>query len=59
MTPFGMITYRKIDHQSTMGAYLGRTKLEGDKGVMVDYTYIDGSKVLPSDDEVKKMRAGD
>jgi branched-chain amino acid transport system substrate-binding protein len=58
-TPFGKITYRKIDHQSTMGAYLGRTKLEGDKGVMVDYTYIDGATVLPSDDEVKKMRAGD
>jgi branched-chain amino acid transport system substrate-binding protein len=58
-TPFGRVTYRKIDHQSTMGAYLGRTKLEGDKGVMVDYTYIDGAKVLPSDDEVKKMRAGD
>jgi branched-chain amino acid transport system substrate-binding protein len=58
-TPFGKVTYRKIDHQSTMGAYLGRTKLEGDKGVMVDYTYIDGTKVLPSDDEVKKMRAGD
>jgi branched-chain amino acid transport system substrate-binding protein len=58
-TPFGKVLYRKIDHQSTMGAYLGRTKLEGDKGVMVDYTYIDGAKVLPSDDEVKKMRAGD
>ena len=58
-TPFGKVTYRAIDHQSTMGAYLGKTKLEGDKGVMVDYTYIDGTKVLPSDDEVKKMRAGD
>ena len=42
-----------------MGAYLGRTKLEGDKGVMTDYVYIDGTKVLPSDDEVKKMRAID
>ena len=25
MSPFGRITYRAIDHQSTMGAYLGRT----------------------------------
>ena len=32
MTPFGKITYRAIDHQSTMGAYLGRTKLEGQQG---------------------------
>src|SRR6186997_2322946 len=27
MSPLGKITYRAIDHQSTMGAYLGRTKL--------------------------------
>jgi branched-chain amino acid transport system substrate-binding protein len=53
------VTYRAIDHQSTMGAYLGRTKLEGQKGVMTDYAYIDGAKVLPSDDEVRKLRAID
>ena len=58
-TPFGKITYRAIDHQSTMGAYLGKTKLEGDKGVMTDYTYLDGAKYLPSDDEVKKLRPAD
>ena len=58
-TPFGKVTYRSLDHQSTMGAYLGKTKLEGQKGVMTDYVYIDGAKVLPSDDEVKKLRAID
>ena len=58
-TPFGRITYRAIDHQSTMGAYLGKTRLEGSKGVMVDYDYIDGAKVLPGDDEVKKLRPAD
>ena len=58
-SPFGRITWRAIDHQSTMGAYLGKTKLEGTKGVMTDYIYIDGAKVLPSDDEVKKLRAID
>jgi len=31
-------------------------KNEGGKGVMVDYRYIDGAKVLPSDAEVKKLR---
>ena len=45
MSPLGRVTFRAIDHQSTMGAYLGRTKLEGQKGVMVDYVYIDGAKV--------------
>ncbi|MEP7139417.1 MAG: ABC transporter substrate-binding protein, partial [Caldimonas sp.] len=58
-TPFGKITYRAIDHQSTMGAYLGKTKLEGGKGVMTDYVYLDGAKYQPSDEEVKKLRPAD
>ncbi|MBL8359791.1 MAG: ABC transporter substrate-binding protein [Rubrivivax sp.] len=56
-TPFGRITYRPEDNQSTMGAFVGRTKNEGGKGVMVDYRYLDGAKYLPSADEVKKLRA--
>lgn len=58
-TPFGPVVFRPEDHQSTMGAYVGRTKNEGGKGVMVDYRYIDGSTVQPSNAEVKKMRAAD
>ena len=55
-SPVGEITYRAIDHQSTMGAYVGRTKLDGGKGVMVDWKYLDGAAYLPSDEEVKKLR---
>jgi len=55
-TPFGPITYRAQDHQSTMGAYVGRTGLYGGKGVMVDFKYMDGAKFQPSDAEVKKLR---
>lgn len=58
-SPFGKITYRAQDHQSTMGAFVGRTKNEGGKGVMVDYRYLDGAKFLPGDAEVKKLRAAD
>ncbi len=58
-TPFGLITYRPEDHQSTMGAYVGRTRNEGGKGVMVDFRYMDGAKYLPSADEVRKMRPAD
>ena len=58
-TPFGPIVYRAEDHQSTMGAYVGRTKNEGGKGVMVDFRYMDGAKYLPSADEVKKLRPAD
>jgi len=58
-TPFGPIVYRAEDNQSTMGGYVGRTRNEGGKGVMVNYRYVDGSKVQPSNDEVKKMRPAD
>lgn len=59
VTPFGPIVYRAEDHQSTMGAYVGRTKNEGGKGVMVNSRYMDGAKFLPSAAEVKKMRPAD
>ncbi|TXJ10599.1 MAG: ABC transporter substrate-binding protein [Alicycliphilus sp.] len=55
-TPFGPITYRAQDHQSTMGAYVGKTGLYGGKGVMVNFKYMDGAKFQPSDAEVKKLR---
>ena len=58
-TPFGKISYRPQDHQSTMGAYVGKTKNEGGKGVMVDYTYMDGANFQPTDAQVKKLRAAD
>ncbi|PYE78431.1 substrate-binding family protein [Xylophilus ampelinus] len=58
-TPFGKIVYRAQDNQSTMGAYVGKTKNDGGKGVMVDYTYLDGAKFQPTDDKVKKLRAAD
>jgi branched-chain amino acid transport system substrate-binding protein len=55
-TPFGPITYRAQDHQSTMGAYVGKTALQDGKGVMADFRYMDGAKFQPSDAEVKKLR---
>ncbi|RYF68581.1 MAG: ABC transporter substrate-binding protein, partial [Comamonadaceae bacterium] len=58
-TPFGKISYRPEDHQSTMGAFVGKTKNENGKGVMVDYTYFDGAKFQPSAADVKKSRAAD
>ena len=58
-SPTGSITFRAIDHQSTMGAYVGWTKLRDGKGVMVDWKYLDGADYLPSDDEVRKLRSGD
>jgi branched-chain amino acid transport system substrate-binding protein len=59
VTPFGKITYRAQDHQSTMGAYLGKTRNDQGKGVMVDYRYLDGANFQPGDDEVRKLRPAD
>ena len=58
-TPLGKITYRAEDHQSTMGAFVGRTKNEGGKGVMVDARYLDGAQFQPSAADVKKSRNAD
>ena len=58
-TPFGAVTYRAIDHQSTMGAYVGRTDVRGGKGIMVDWRYADGKDFLPPDDVVRRMRPAD
>lgn len=55
-TPVGPITYRAIDHQSTMGAFVGKTAVKDGKGIMVDWVYKDGADFLPSDDEVRAMR---
>jgi len=57
--PFGKITFRAEDHQSTMGAYVGKIKNDNGKGVMVDYKYMDGARFQPTADELKKLRAPD
>jgi branched-chain amino acid transport system substrate-binding protein len=58
-SPFGEITFRKIDHQSTLGAFVGKTALKDGKGVMVDSVYRNGADYLPDDAEVEKLRPKD
>jgi branched-chain amino acid transport system substrate-binding protein len=55
-TPFGRIAYRAGDHQSTMGAFVGRLALRDGRGTMVDWTYRDGASVLPPEAEAAKRR---
>ena len=57
--PFGRITFRAIDHQSTMGAFVGRTAVKDGKGVMVEWKYADGKDYLPDDDTIRKIRPPD
>ncbi|MET4069088.1 branched-chain amino acid transport system substrate-binding protein [Bradyrhizobium sp. S3.2.6] len=58
-SPFGEITFRKIDHQSTLGAFVGKTAQKDGKGVMVDFSYKKGADYLPGDAEVEKLRPKD
>ena len=53
---FGPYEFRAIDHQSTLGAFVGKTAVKGNKGMMVDWRYADGKNYLPPDDVVRQLR---
>ena len=55
-SPFGRITWRAIDHQSTMGAFVGQLAKKDGHGVMVNWRYADGARYQPSDAEIRKLR---
>jgi branched-chain amino acid transport system substrate-binding protein len=55
-SPFGGVEFRAIDHQSTLGAFVGKLALANRRGTMVDWRYADGKSYLPSDDEVRRLR---
>jgi len=55
-TPFGPITWRGIDHQATMGAYVGRIAVKDGHGTMTHWRYIDGKDVMPSDEDIEALR---
>ena len=55
-TPFGPAMFRRADHQSTMGAYVGKLDVRGGKGTMVEWRYADGAKFLPPEAEVAGRR---
>jgi branched-chain amino acid transport system substrate-binding protein len=59
MSPSGKVAFRAIDHQSTLGLYVGKTALEDGRGTMTSYEYLDGAGFQPSDEEVRKRRPAD
>ena len=56
LSPSGNVTFRALDHQATLGLYVGPTGLKDGKGVMTSYEYLDGATLQPADDVVRKMR---
>ncbi len=55
-TPFGPVVYRAGDHQSTMGAFVGKTTQKDGKGIMVDVKFKKGADYLPPEAEAAKLR---
>ncbi|MFO1199132.1 MAG: ABC transporter substrate-binding protein [Burkholderiaceae bacterium] len=55
-TPWGPITYRPEDNQSTLGSFIGVTRLVDGKGVMTEGRYADGLEYQPPLADVLKLR---
>ena len=55
-TPIGPIVYRPVDHQSTMGAYVGQIGKKNGKGVMTSWRFADGALFMPPFEEVRALR---
>ena len=55
-SPFGPIVWRPIDHQSTMGAYVGQLAQKDGLGVMVNWRFADGANFQPPLEVIKAIR---
>ena len=54
-SPVGKVVFRG-DHQSTMGAWVGKITQKNGVGKMVDWKFLDGARYLPPEAEAKAMR---
>lgn len=55
-TPIGPITYRGIDNQTDMGAFVGRLTVRDGMPRMIDWRFGHGADYLPPDDIVRTLR---
>jgi branched-chain amino acid transport system substrate-binding protein len=56
-SPFGPVVFRPQDNQSTLGIFVGRTAVQDGKGVMPSGSYIDGAKLQPPEEQIRKLRS--
>ena len=54
-SPVGQIEMRAADHQSTLGSWLGQLDVKNGKGVMTNWSWVDGKDSLPPP-EVSRAR---
>lgn len=55
-TPQGELEFRAIDHQATLGAWVGYTTVEDGQGTMRDWYYAPGADYLPPEEMVERLR---
>jgi branched-chain amino acid transport system substrate-binding protein len=55
-TIIGPVTMRGLDHQASLGAWVGETARENGKSVMKNVRFIDGAKVMVPEADVKALR---
>jgi ABC-type branched-chain amino acid transport systems, periplasmic component len=55
-SPFGRVTFRKVDHASTMGTFVGRLGRRDNAPAMVDWHYVDATRFLPNEAEALALR---
>lgn len=55
-TPQGPLEFRAIDHQGTLGAWVGYTTVEDGRGTMRDWYYAPGADYLPPEEMVERLR---
>lgn len=58
-TPIGPVTYRGIDNQTDMGAFIGRLTVRDGMPRMVDWRFGHGADYLPPDEVVRDLRPAD
>ena len=52
----GKVTMRGLDHQSTLGAWVGETALQNGRGVLRNWRFADGKDYMFSEAEVLAAR---
>jgi branched-chain amino acid transport system substrate-binding protein len=57
-TVVGPVAMRGLDHQGTMGTWVGETTLRGRQGAMRNARYADGANYMFSEAEVRAARPG-
>ncbi|MGG5823389.1 ABC transporter substrate-binding protein [Falsiroseomonas sp. HW251] len=55
-TIIGDVVMRGLDHQGTMGTWVGETTLRGRQGAMRNIRYVDGATVMFPESEVRAAR---